>query len=183
MKTMKKWTALAATVLLASLGLPAMVQAQKTSYDFDSTVPFSSFRTYAWIEGRPAGEPFFDRRVETTIDSQLAAKGLTKSETNPDLYVRYHVGLGLQRSVNGWAGGAGGRYGWPGGSDSIDLRLNELAMGTLVIDLIAAAKQQLVWRGVATQELDLEAKPDKRDAEIAKTVEKILKNYPPKGRG
>jgi Domain of unknown function (DUF4136) len=181
--TMKTWTALAATVLLASLGLPAMVQAQKTSYDFDSTVPFFNFRTYTWTQGTPAGEPFFDRRVETTIDSLLAAKGLTKSEMNPDLYVRYHVGLGLQRSVNGWIGGVGGGYIGRGGSDSVDLRLNELAMGTLVIDLINAANHQLVWRGVGTKELDLEARPDKRDAEIAKAVEKILKNYPPKARG
>jgi hypothetical protein len=181
--TMKTWTALAAAVLLASLALPAMVQAQKTSYDFDGSAPFSNFKTYAWTEGTLAGEPFFDRRVETAIDSQLAAKGLTKSETNPDLYVRYHVGLGLQRSVDGWVGGADGGYGWRGGSGSVDLRLNELPTGTLVIDLIDAAKQQLVWRGVGTKELDLEARPEKRDAAIAKAVEKILKNYPPKGRG
>jgi hypothetical protein len=168
-------------VLLAYLGLPAIVQAQKTSYDFDSTWQFSNFRTYAWTEGTPAGEPFFDRRVETTIDSQLAAKGLTKSDTNPDLYVRYHVVLGLQRSVDGWFGGGG--YDRRGGSGSVDLRLNELPTGTLVIDLIAAATRQLVWRGVGTKELDLEAKPEKRDAATAKAVEKILKNYPPKGRG
>jgi hypothetical protein len=30
---MKTWTVLAAMALLASLGLPAVVQAQKTSYD------------------------------------------------------------------------------------------------------------------------------------------------------
>jgi Domain of unknown function (DUF4136) len=183
MKTMKTWIALAATVLLASLGLPAMVQAQKTSYDFDSTVPFSNFKTYAWTAGTPAGEPFFDRRVETAIDAQLAAKGLTKSETNPDLYVRYHVGLGMQRSLNGWVDGAGGLYGWRGGSGSVDLRFNELPMGALVIDLIDNAKQQLVWRGMGTKELDLQGKPEKRDAAIAKAIEKILKNYPPKGRG
>ena len=180
---MKTWTVLAATALLASLGLPSMVQAQKTSYDFDSTVPFSNFRTYAWTQGTPAGEPFLDRRIETAIDSQLATKGLTKSETNPDLYVRYHVGLGMQRSVNGWADSGGGLYGWRGGSGSVDLQFNQLPMGALVIDLIDNAKQQLVWRGMGTKELDLQSKPEKREAAIAKAVEKILKNYPPKGRG
>lgn len=170
-------------MLLASLGRSAVVQAQRTSYDFDSTVLFSNFRTYAWTTGTPAGDPFFDRRVETAIDSQLAAKGLTKSDTNPDLYVRYHVGLGMQRSVNGWVDGAGGLYGWRSGSGSVDLRVNELPMGALVIDVIDNAKQQLVWRGVGTKELDLGEKPEKRDAAIAKAVEKILKNYPPKARG
>jgi hypothetical protein len=181
--TMKRLIGLAATVLLASLGRPAMVQAQKTSYDFDGTVPFSNFRTYAWTAGTPAGEPFFDRRVQMAIDSQLTAKGLTKSETNPDLYVRYHVGLGMQRSATGWVDGAGGLYGWRGGSGSVDLRFNELPMGALVIDLIDNALQQLVWRGVGTKEVDLGGNPEKRNAAIAKVVEKILKNYPPKGRG
>jgi Domain of unknown function (DUF4136) len=180
---MKRWITLAAAVLLASLGRPAMVQAQRTSYDFDSTVSFANFKTYTWTAGTPAGEPFFDRRVESAIDSQLAAKGLTKSETNPDLSVRYHVGLGVQRSVTGWADGTASLYGWRGGSGSVDLRFNELPIGALVIDVIDNAKQQLVWRGVGTKEVDLGGKPEKREAAIAKAVEKILKNYPPKGRG
>ena len=180
---MKTWTVLPSTALLASLSLAALVHAQRTSYDFDTTVSFSNFKTYAWTRGTPAREPFFDRRVETAIDSQLTAKGLTKSDTSPDLYVRYHVALGVDRSVNGWVGGTGAGYGWRGGPGSVDLRLNELPMGTLVIDIIEAAKEQLVWRGVGTQELDLDAKPEKRDAAIAKAVEKILKNFPPKARG
>jgi hypothetical protein len=39
-----------------------------------------------------------------------------------------------------------------------------------------------VWRGVGMNEIDIDAKPEKRDAAIDKVVEKILKNYPPKAR-
>ena len=39
----------------------------------------------------------------TAIAAQLAAKGLTKSETNPDLYVRYHTALGVQKASMGSA--------------------------------------------------------------------------------
>ena len=46
----------------------------------------------------------------------------------------------------------------------------------------ALSTPELVWRGVGVGEIDLEAKPEKRDATIVKAVEKILKNYPPKSR-
>ena len=174
---------LSAFVLFMFLALPPIVRAQRTSFDFDRRVNFSQYRTYGWKEGTPAGEHFFDRRVVASIDAQLAAKGLTKETLNPDLYVLYHVGLGVQRSVNGFVTAGAGIYGWGGGPGALDVRLNELAMGTLVIDIADASKQELVWRGVATQELDVDMKPEKRDAAIAKAIDKILKNYPPKARG
>lgn len=171
-----------ASVLLLLLALPPIVMAQKPSYDFDTTANFSTYRTYAWKPGTPAGEYFLDKRIVSAIESQLSAKGLTRNESTPDLYVRYHVGLGVQRNVNGFASGPGGAFSWHG-SDSINLQLNETAMGTLVIDVVDATSEQLVWRGVGVKELDIDTKPEKRDEAVVKAVDKILKNYPPKARG
>jgi hypothetical protein len=50
------------------------------------------------------------------------------------------------------------------------------------IDLVDASKRELVWRGIGLDEIDIEAEPGKRDAAIGKTIEKILKNDPPKSR-
>jgi hypothetical protein len=166
-------------VLMACLGLPAIVQAQKTSYDFDRTTDFSKFKTFAWAKGTPALEPFLDKRIVASIESQLAARALTRSDGNPDVYVLYHVVLGVQKSVTGFGSGSG-PFGWHGGFDRFDARLNDIPVGALVIDLADAAKRELVWRGVGMNEIDITAKPEKRDAAIDKAVEKILKNYPPK---
>jgi len=176
---MKTGTTASAFVLVALLACAAIVRAQRTSFDFDSTADFSKFRTYAWTQGTPAGEHFLDKRIVSAIDAQLASKGLSKSETNPDLYVLYHLALGVQRTVNGFGNGPG-PYGWHGGLDSFHARLDEIPVGGLVIDLVDASKRELVWRSVGVDELDPHAKPEKRDAAIAKAVEKILKNYPPK---
>jgi hypothetical protein len=35
-----------------------------------------------------------------------------------------------------------------------------------------------VWRGTATKDIDVNAKPDKRDKSITKAAEKLFKNYP-----
>ena len=181
---MKTPAGLSVIVLLAFVGLVAVVRAQKTSYDFDKTADFSKFKTYAWGEGTPAGEAFLDKRIVAAIDGQLAAKGLTRTESSPDLYVAYHVAVGVQKSISGTASGIGPGFGWPGGGlDTFNARLNELPIGALVIDLADAARRELVWRGIGVKAIDIEAKPEKRDAAIVRTVEKILTNYPPGARG
>jgi hypothetical protein len=41
-------------------------------------------------------------------------------------------------------------------------------------------KQELVWRGVVSKSVDKKVKPEKRQQNITKAAEKLLKNYPPK---
>jgi hypothetical protein len=176
-------TTLAITALLCLLATPAQLRAQKTSYDYDPAADFSGFRTYAWTAGTPAPEPFLHQRIVAAIDSRLAAKGLTRSDTSPDLYVAYHTVMDVQKSITGFGTSHGPLgVGWGGGLDSIDLNLNEVPVGTLVIDLADAATRHLMWRGMGVQDIDVHAKPEKRDASIGKAVAKILENYPPQSR-
>ena len=42
-----------------------------------------------------------------------------------------------------------------------------------------SANHDLVWRGIASKTIDTNAKPEKRDKNLAKAVTKLLKNYPP----
>jgi hypothetical protein len=42
-----------------------------------------------------------------------------------------------------------------------------------------STQKELVWRGVATKALDPKAKPDKKQKNMNKAAEKLLKNYPP----
>jgi hypothetical protein len=94
------------------------------------------------------------------------------------------VSVDKKKELNGYTTGMGGYggygWGWGGGMTTTNMRVNEILEGTLIIDIASASKKALVWRGVGVKELDTGAKPDKRDKNINKAVEKILKNYPPK---
>ena len=68
------------------------------------------------------------------------------------------------------------------GTTSTDVRVREIIVGTLAIDIVDARKKAIAWRGLGTKEIDTNAKPEKREQNIAKAVEKIFKNYPPKVR-
>ncbi len=165
--------------------LPALVIAQKTSYDFDKSANFAAFKTYGHKDGTKVGQPLIDDRIVAAIDSALATKGFTKSD-KPDVFVVYHVAFDKQKDIStyssGYAGGYGA-YGWGygGGMGSTTTQVRDILVGTLVIDMADAAKGQLAWRGMATKEgIDTQAKPDKRDKNIINAVNKIFKNYPPK---
>lgn len=176
---MKSMVAAAAAVLL----LPALVLAQKTSFDFDKAADFSTFKTYALKDGTKVGDSLIDNRIVAAIEAELAAKGLTKSATAPDMVVVYHVAFDKQQDITSYSTGAGYgpyAYRWGGGWGTTDVRVREILVGTLIIDVADAAKNAMVWRGMGVKEVDTQAKAEKRDKNITSAVKKILQNFPPK---
>ena len=44
---------------------PAVVRAQKVAVDYDKTVNFSKYKTYAWSQGKGARNPLIDQMILT----------------------------------------------------------------------------------------------------------------------
>ena len=171
----------------AALLAPVLVVAQKVSFDYDKTATFASYKTYAHKAGTEVGQPLIDQRIVAAIEKELAAKGLTKVESDPDVYVIYHVAFDKEKDISTYSSGYGGGYGpygwgwgggWGGGTTTTQVR--DILVGTLVIDVADARRSQLAWRGIGVKEVNTQANPDKRDKSIANAVKKIFKNYPPK---
>ena len=165
--------------------VPAVAAAQKTTYDFDKTAPFTMFKTYSFEDGTPAGQPLIDQRIVAALENELKAKGLTKAASNPDVWVIYHVAMDKQKDISSYSTGpmyGAYGYGWGGGwgTTTTDVRVRDILVGSLAIDVIDAKKKQIAWRGLGSKEIDTGAKPEKRDKNIAAAVTKIMKNYPPK---
>jgi hypothetical protein len=172
---------------LAVVLAPALLLAQKTSYDFDKSADFASFKTYAHKDGTKVGQPLIDERIVNGIEAELAKKGLTKVEANPDVFVVYHVAFDKQKDISTFSSGYGGGYGpygwgygggWGGGTTTTQVR--DILVGTLVVDVADAKKNAMVWRGMGVKEVNTQANPEKRDKSINNAVKKIFKNYPPK---
>ena len=173
---MKQFVLAAAILLLA----PGLALAQKTSFDFDKTADFSKFKTYALKDGTKVGDPLIDNRIVSAIEAQLAAKGMTKGAASPDIVVVYHVAFDKKQDITTYSSGYGGYgYRWGGGWGTTDVRVNEILVGTMIIDVIDAKKQEVAWRGTGVKEVDTQAKAEKRDKTINDAVTKILKNFPP----
>jgi hypothetical protein len=172
---------------LAVVLAPALILAQKTSYDYDKAIDFTAFKTYAFKDGTKVGQPLIDQRIVAAIETELAAKGLTKTEANPDVFVVYHVAFDKQKDISTFSSGYGGGYGpygwgWGGmgGMSTSTTQVRDILVGTLVIDIADGKKGQMAWRGMGVKEVNTQANPEKRDKSINNAVKKIFKNYPPK---
>lgn len=158
----------------ASLLLSTAAWAQDVSYDYDKARDFTSFKTYAWVRGTNLSDELNHQRVVDAIDAQLAAKGLRKVERggNPDVLVAYHAAFGRDLQVNGsgWGGYRVNRAG--------SARVEEVVVGALGVEIADAKTGAVVWHGVAKKDIDVKASPEKREKNINKAVEKLLKSYP-----
>jgi Domain of unknown function (DUF4136) len=165
------------TALLALTSTTAV--AQDVTYDFDTSADFSRLHSYVWVRGTPVNDELNHKRIVDAIDKQLAAKGLGKAEggANVEAFVAYHAAFSRDLQVNGFSSGWGGYRFGPARSGSA--RVEEILIGTLVVDIIDAKTGTILWRGIATKELDVRASPEKRDKNINRAAEKLFKNYPP----
>lgn len=150
--------------------------------DYDKNVDFASYKTYAFFKPGIDKVEISDldkRRILHAIDTEMQAKGFTKSE-NPDLLVNIFTKSREQVSVNQFSAGWGYGWGWGwnpymmyGGQTTVSTSTE----GTLFIDLIDAKRKEMIWQGegVAT----LTKNVDKKDAKVAEIVNKVLAQYPP----
>jgi hypothetical protein len=178
----------------AFLLLGGMATAQDVRYNYEKSADFTKYKTYKWVEMKTSDkDAMVDSQIKSTIDAELAAKGLSKSESdNVDLYVGYQVAINTEKQVNtfssdfGYGGGWGPYYGrgYGGmGSSTSTATTSTLYVGSLQLDFYEVSKKQAVFRAVATKTLDTKAKPEKRQKNLAKAVKKMLKNYPPVPKG
>ena len=154
----------------------------------DNAADFSRYKTYKWVDIKGADHPneLVQKQITGALDAELAKKGLTKTDADSaDLYIGYQTAIGTEKEFTsyntGWGYGPGWGGGWYGGMGSTMTTgsTTTIYTGQLVLDMYDPAKKALVWRGTASKTLDLKAKPDKQQKNLAKAVAKLLKNYPP----
>jgi hypothetical protein len=173
----------------AFVSLAAVASAQDVSYNFDQKADFATFKTYKWMTAKDAEQPdpLVAKQITEAIEKQLATKGLSKTDGDKaDLYVVYQAGVTKEKEVTSFTSGYamgpgwGGRYygGYGGGTTTATSAT--IYIGALAVDLYDVATKQLVWRGLASKQLDMKASPEKRQKNLDKGMAKLLKNYPPK---
>lgn len=172
------------TFLAGFLLMASCAYGQEVHYNYDRNVNFAAYKTYQWVEipGGAVPDQLIDQAIKRAAEEQLAQKGLTKVETNADLYIGYQFVLNLEKSISLWdTGGAGPGWGWDpwGGSRNVHGQTSTVPVGILLMDLYDIGKKQLVWRGDAVKTIDLKKDPDKNYKNLQKVMAKIFKNYPP----
>jgi len=162
------------------------LSAQNVKVDYDKSVDFSKFKTYAWVKGLPFADYLLDLNILGIVDHELAAQGLTQVDPNiADLLVAYHIAATADVSVSSlhdptYAHNGGiaplGETMWttPSTVGSVGRLIKK---GSLGVEMVDREKKQLVWAGVATGKAK-EKRTDKMK-QLDKVLTKMMDQYPP----
>jgi Domain of unknown function (DUF4136) len=142
---------LRACSLLALFILASCASGPTIRSSMDESVDFNRFRTFDFLV--PLGT---DREgFQTLISQQLLARGLTRTATDPELLINFSANLDQRLRITQSPGTSAGSFNrhrrgfyntWPSYQQT-DIR--QYTQGTLGIDVIDAARRQLIWEGVA----------------------------------
>jgi hypothetical protein len=163
--------------LLAMLAC-AIAPAQDVTTNSMPGADFTKYHSYKWvpIDGAVQPNQIVDAQIKQSVDSQLATKGLTKTDGDKaDLLVGYQISITQEKQWNAY--GTGGMR-WGGGMASA--QQSTISTGTLVLDMYDPAGKQLVWTGRVSKTLDPSANQGKKQKNLDKAMQKLLKNFPPK---
>ena len=175
-------------VALASIVVVSLACASvRVRTDYDDAIDFAPLKTWAWLdpplreesrdEGGRGGDPFtentlIDKRVRDEVEAWLGSHGYRAAaeREEPDFLVRYELvarEVGLGHYGYGYGGGTG--IGYSGSTTYQE--------GTLILDVIDPATQQITWRGWGTGQM---RDPQMSLEHLRKTVAAILAHFPPK---
>jgi hypothetical protein len=173
------------TTLALLSGLALSVSA-KTTIDFDPSIDFSKFKTFAYIGGVEnlvaiqMNPDLINIRFHHMVVRELEKKGLHEVNPgqNPDLIVRYWANPETQVDVavmGNW--GAYGPYigsNWAYVYNAVASTSRHL--GTLIIDFIDPKAKALVWRVYLVRKM---SDPDKDPKKAEDEFTDSFKGFPP----
>jgi hypothetical protein len=169
----KLWMALALGCLLCGVTLAQTVQ---TAYL--PGADFSKFHTYRWVASKNQyPDPTVDAYIKQSFDTQLAARGLKKTDGTADLTLDYQTAITQQET-------------WEVYEDWTQTGLMEqrlpqrrkviLNVATLLLDIYDTAAKRLVWQGRASKTFDPKSSSEERQKNVDKAAKKLLAAFPPK---
>ena len=149
----------------------AAVAGTKVKADKDPEADFGTYRTYAWEKGLSAAHKNIQHVIEKNVDRELAQVELVKvDKEEADLYA---VSYALGEQLVGTLGGFYRQPDWAWGIITTESRL--ITRGTLVIDLVDAQENKVVWRGVAQGNV---TNTEQAIRLIEQVTKKMFRKYP-----
>ncbi|KAA0254489.1 DUF4136 domain-containing protein [Acidobacteria bacterium ACD] len=151
------------------------------STDYSPGTDFTRYRTFSFKGGATPRNPVAARSAEYAIGLALEGRGLTPAEAGGDLHVYMHFVLDRKLEVESYGYGTAGWYGMAWGGP-VTTQVREIPVGTVVIDLVDAGSNGLVWRGVVKDEISTTAEPEEREKKAIEVARKLFAGFPPGSR-
>jgi hypothetical protein len=178
-------------VLTAALGgFAASPALASTTHDYNHNVNFRSYHTFSFMKMH-SDDPFVEQRLEAELTRDLTKAGYQRVASGGDLQITAFEGEHDQKQYStfydglgegGWGWGGWGGWGGGWGGDGIrQTQVQEVPVGTLLVDMYDTHTHQLVWRGRASNTLSNNA--EKNTHKFDNDIDHMLNGFPPPSKG
>ena len=177
------------TRLLMAAGLALLVGSgsalASTQSDYTKSFPLQTLKTYAFKDQRRisrdplANNAIWAGNVKDAIRRDLGQQGMVEATTGtPDFFIAFYLGLRDRYDMSYIDYGMpvfrrGYRYGWWGWPRGYDAWAIPYTQSTVIVDVIDARTNQLVWRGHDVDTLNT----DHPDRTLTKAVNNVLDRF------
>jgi hypothetical protein len=159
--------------------------------DYDHTVDFSQFKTYAYFNPMGIENPnyssIYGSIFRSAINREMESRGYVMSD-NPDLMINVSGRLQDKTKVTttsdpymggGYYGYRRGAYGtWGGYGHGTQTHVSNYTEGTINVDMVDRDEKRMVWEGVAVGRVNDKNTPDETRANINAGITEMFANYP-----
>lgn len=153
----------------------------KVFHDYDRQIDLSAYKSYDWKmldKSESPQNPLYDnelnnKRIKTAVDKMMNIKGYQLTSESPDLFVHYHIVIEDKSVVIRESDIHNYNSYWLG----LDMNSYQYKEGSLIIDLMDAKTNELVWRGWAVAILE-DLNPENVEKRMNKTIERIFEGLP-----
>jgi hypothetical protein len=157
----------------------------KVTTDYDKSVNFSRYTTFAMLTLNEKDQSISQlnaNRILKAVKTQMLAKGFEEDTASPDMKVNVVTIMTNKQEIsantnNYGYGGAYRPYGWGAGSGYTTVDVKDYTDGSLIVEVIDASNNQLIWEGVGNKDIDGPSKNP--DETIPAAIAKIMKDFPP----
>jgi hypothetical protein len=159
--------------------------APDTRIDYDKTADFSVYRTYGFPKETGTDRGGYATLVtsyfKSAVGTAMEARGYKYSAENPDLLVNFYMNTRERTEIRPGVDTGFGYYGYRSGlyRGWDDDRTVNYQVGTINVDIVDAAKKQLVWEGVSEGRVS-EAALANPQVTVNAVVTELMRQYPGK---
>jgi hypothetical protein len=176
----------AAALLIASCASKPTIET-----DYDHTVDFAQFKTYAFFNPLGIESPnyssIYGSIFREAIAKEMESRGYKQSD-NPDLLINVSGRLQEKTKVTttsdpymagGYYGYRRGAYGaWGGYGYGTSTHVSNYTEGTVNVDMVDRAQKRMVWEGVAIGRINEKTTNEQRRANIQAGIQDMFAAYP-----
>ena len=159
--------------------------------DYDHTVDFTQFKTYAFFNPMgiesPSYSSIYGSIFRAAISKEMESRGYTQSD-NPDLLINVSGRLQDKTKVTttsdpymsgGYYGYRRGAYGaWGGYGYGTQTHVSNYTEGTVNVDMVDRVQKRMVWEGVAVGRINEKTTNEERRANIHAGIQEMFAGYP-----